>query len=56
MNKECCDIKVTELDDGYRIEIRGEGIKEKCKVFRERCCSDSDKWKEFVKCCFAKGE
>ena len=53
--KECCDVKVTELDDGIRIEIRGEGIKERCKALGECGCTDSDTWKEFVKnCCLNK--
>jgi len=55
-DKECCDVKVTELDDGIRIEIRGEDIKERCKVLNECGCTDSDTWKEFVKNCCLKKE
>ena len=54
--KECCDVKVTELDDGIRVEIRGEGIKERCKVLNECGCTDSDTWKEFIKNCCLKKE
>ena len=28
MEKECCDVKVTETNDGYRIDLKGEKIKE----------------------------
>lgn len=47
MEKKCCDLKVTELDNGYRIEITGEAVKDKCKVILENCCS-----KEHIKKCF----
>ncbi len=51
MCKECCEIKVTEIENGYRIEIKGEDIKEKCKSVLENCCSEDNIKKCFEKCC-----
>jgi hypothetical protein len=28
MEKECCDIKVTETDEGFRIDVKGKALKE----------------------------
>ncbi len=28
MEQKCCEIKVTELDEGYRIEVTGEKVKD----------------------------
>ena len=50
MNKECCNIKVAELENGYRIEITGEGIKEKC----DSCCTEENIKKCFQSCCGSK--
>ena len=30
MDKKCCSINVTELENGYRFEITGDDLKEKC--------------------------
>jgi hypothetical protein len=40
MEKECCNIKITELDDGYRFEITGKELKEKCNCLEilRNCC------------------
>ncbi len=51
MKKDCCDIKVTEINDGYRIEITGQEVKGKCKSIMETCCSDGASWKELFKSC-----
>lgn len=47
MEKKCCEINVSEVESGYRIEITGEGVKEKCKSAMENCCSE-----EGLKKCF----
>jgi hypothetical protein len=54
MNKDCCDIKVTELKSGYRIDITGEDVKEKCKSVLENCCTDESLKKCFQACCVGK--
>ena len=51
MEKECCDIKFSETEKGYRIEITGEDIKTRCKPFFENCCSPDYLKKCFEKCC-----
>lgn len=51
MKKDCCNIKVTETENGYTIEISGEGVKEKCKSTFENCCSQENIKKCFEKCC-----
>ncbi len=51
MGQDCCDIKVTELDKGYRIEITGEDVKEKCKTIVENCCTGETPWAEMMKSC-----
>lgn len=51
MEKECCNIKVTETEKGFRIEVAGEEIKDKCKSIMENCCKDSKSWQEFFKNC-----
>lgn len=44
MKDDCCNMKVTEIKDGYRIEITGKDIKGKCKEMITNCCPDE-------KCC-----
>ena len=57
MEKECCDVKVTELEDGMRIEIRGEGVKDRCKLWLERCGAEGSSCEEFFKrCCVSREE
>jgi hypothetical protein len=34
----CCSINFSELANGLRIEIVGEGMKEKMKAMMARCC------------------
>jgi len=51
MGKDCCDMKVTEIKDGYRIEITGKDIKEKCKDMMKNCCSDEKACEEILKNC-----
>jgi hypothetical protein len=48
MDKDCCSINVTELENGYRFEITGDDLKEKCKTVMENCCT-----KENIKNCFS---
>ncbi|MCP4648457.1 MAG: hypothetical protein GY853_00060 [PVC group bacterium] len=50
MKKDCCNVKVTEGENGYTVEITGEGVKEKCKSVFENCCPA-----EHIKKCFDKG-
>ncbi len=51
MGKDCCDVKVTEVENGYRVDITGEGIKEKCKAVFENCGIEGNIKKCFEKCC-----
>ena len=51
MEKECCSVKVTETDDGLRIDIKGEGLKEKCETVFKNCCSEDMKKSGFQFCC-----
>lgn len=39
MEKQCCSVNVTELENGYRLEITGDDIKEKCAAMMENCCA-----------------
>lgn len=50
MKKDCCDIKVSEVENGYAIEITGEGVKEKCKTFFKDCCTEQNLRKCFQAC------
>jgi len=61
METNCCTINVSELEDGFRIEIKGEGVKEKCQDTMAKCCSAEelkkcvqffcDSGKDKTKCC-----
>ena len=51
MEKECCNVKVTETDDGLRIEIKGEGVKEKAATMLRNCCGEETGKKGFQCCC-----
>jgi len=51
MEKECCNVNVIETQDGLRIDIKGEGLKEKCGAFISTCCSDDQKKQGFQFCC-----
>lgn len=39
MEKDCCQIKATEIENGYRIEITGENIKNCncCEMLKSFC-------------------
>ncbi len=39
MEKECCNIKFTEIEEGIRIDITGKNFKEVIS----RCCCTTDK-------------
>ncbi len=54
MEKDCCDIKVKEVENGYHIEITGEDVKEKCKTFLEKHCSEKNIKECFHHCCDTK--
>ena len=51
MEKECCNVKVTETKDGLRIEIKGEGLKEKAATMLKNCCDEDAGKKGFQFCC-----
>ena len=51
MEKECCNVKVTETEDGFRIDVKGEGLKEKFETVFKNCCGDEMKKKGFQFCC-----
>lgn len=56
MEKQCCAINVTEIEDGYRVEIKGEGVKEHCKSAMSNCCSGEGMKRFFQNfCCSGKG-
>ncbi|MBI5416480.1 hypothetical protein HZA55_00805 [Candidatus Poribacteria bacterium] len=55
MEKECCNLKVTEIDNGYRIEVTGDEVKEKCKTILEKCNTDGKSCIDLFKnCCPSK--
>lgn len=44
MEKDCCTINVKEIDNGFRIEITGDNIKECCQTVIKKagsCCDES---------------
>lgn len=56
MENTCCEVKVTELDEGYRIEVTGEKIKEMLGDCMKRCIPEGrmswpKKGKEGEGCC-----
>ncbi len=51
MEKECCNFKMTETEDGYRIDIKGENLKEKFDTVFKNCCSEEMKKKMSHFCC-----
>ncbi len=51
MDKKCCNFDVTETEKGYRIEVTGDDLKEKCKTMFEKCCSDEKMKNWFGSCC-----
>jgi hypothetical protein len=51
VDKKCCSFDVTELENGYRVEITGDDIKEKWKTIFEKCCTDEKIKNCFSACC-----
>jgi hypothetical protein len=51
MDKKCCSFDVTELENGYRVEVTGDDIKEKWKTIFEKCCTDEKIKNCFSACC-----
>ncbi len=55
MEQECCQIKITKIDNGYRFEVTGEGVKENCDCFKvlQNCCTCKPKEssREKSNCC-----
>lgn len=54
MDKQCCNVNVTELDNGYRFEITGSELKEKIKTHLEKCCTEENLKNHFSQCCGTK--
>ncbi len=55
MEKNCCSINVTELENGFRFEITGNNeLKEKCKAALENCCAKENIKNVLSSCCGAK--
>jgi hypothetical protein len=54
MEKECCNIKFTETDKGYCVDIEGEKVKEKIEVAADHCCSGDMMKNVFKSCCGSK--
>ena len=54
MDKQCCDISFTEVENGYRIDIIGEGVKDKCKTVFENCCTEEKIQECLQSCCGTK--
>lgn len=40
MEKECCNLRVTEIEDGYRLELTGQEVKGRCKTILEKCYAE----------------
>ena len=51
MGKDCCNMKVTEIEDGIRIDITGKDIKDKCKTIMQNCCCDEESIQKIIKTC-----
>jgi hypothetical protein len=54
MEKECCNIKFTETDKGYRVDIEGEKVKEKIEEAADHYCSGDMMKNVFKSCCGSK--
>ncbi|MEE9441219.1 MAG: hypothetical protein V3V99_00935 [candidate division Zixibacteria bacterium] len=61
MEKDCCQVKVTEIDNGFRIEVTGDNVKSKfagccgpmmgvMKMGTSECCPGEQKEKA-GECC-----
>lgn len=51
MEKDCCNIKVVETEDGFNVEVKGDCVKEKVKSVLSNCCGEGDGKKGFHFCC-----
>ena len=51
MEKECCNVKVTETEDGFQIDVKGENLKEKFETVFKSCCGEEMKKKVSQFCC-----
>ncbi|UCH45832.1 MAG: hypothetical protein JSV11_03760 [Nitrospiraceae bacterium] len=51
MNKECCNIRVSETEKGLSIEVEGDTVKERCREMMENCCSGDSMKNFFQSCC-----
>ena len=51
MERECCTVKVTETDEGFQIDVKGENLKEKFETVFKGCCSEEMRKKGFQFCC-----
>lgn len=47
METKCCNVSVTEIEDGYRLEVTGQEVKGRGKTIFEKCFTD-----ENMKNCF----
>ena len=54
MKKECCNVKFSEMKDGYSIEVTGKDVKKKCAAFLKDCCPGKDFSKHIQACCAEK--
>ncbi len=54
MEKQCCNVNVTELENGYRFEITGDDLKEKYETFFENCSTKENMKNCFSRCCDTK--
>ncbi len=51
MKKECCNVKVSETDKGYCVEVEGEEVKSKVREVMDNCCSKESMKNWFQSCC-----
>ena len=51
MEKECCNVSVTETEGGLRIDIKGENLKEKFCAAIKGCCGEELTTKGMQFCC-----
>jgi len=51
MERKCCNIEVTETDEGYLLKITGENVKEQVRRCLERCCKGDEPSSKKEGCC-----
>lgn len=54
MAKNCCNISVAEVENGYRVDITGEHVKDECKTIFENCCTEEKIRSCIQSCCGSK--